>query len=248
VLRAPAVLQAKFLGIWVNDETKKGFSVDDDETGEINAVEVKGAQSGIAKYSFFKDALILEHIKSNPEEGSGIGSLLMHLVALRAQTAGKARIIVSKPANTAAGYYAKMGFDLEGARQKRRQMFIDAGREADIPAEITVTEIEASTNTVLATAGQSAGKRWTLGSKPIPISAPRGSAPRRRPVARAAAGPVPSAVRALGAAAAGAVRAPQATGGFRSSYLSHIGIHKQPTPTTTTAPPGTEELQFYLEL
>jgi hypothetical protein len=177
VLRAPAVLQAKFLGSWVNDETKKGLSVDDDETGEINAVEVKGAQSGIAKYSFFKDALILEHIKSNPEEGSGIGSLLMHLVALRAQTAGKTRIVVSKPANTAAGYYAKMGFDLEGARQKRRQMFIDADREADIPAEITVTEIEASTNTVLATAGQSAGKRWTLGSKPIPIPVPRGAAP-----------------------------------------------------------------------
>jgi hypothetical protein len=222
VLRAPAVLQAKFLGIWVNDETKKGFTVDDDETGEINAVEVKGAQSGIAKYSFFKDALILEHIKSNPEEGSGIGSLLMHLVALRAQTAGKTRIIVSKPANTAAGYYAKMGFDLEGARQKRRQMFIDAGREADIPAEITVTEIEAGTNTVLATAGQSAGKRWTLGSKPISI--PKSKVPRQRPVNQVEE-PSPSASR------------------VRSSYLGKLGIHKAPPPQESE-----EELQFDLEL
>lgn len=166
--------------------------------------------------------LILEHIKSNPEEGSGIGSLLMHLVALRAQIAGKTRIIVSKPANTAVGYYAKMGFDLEGARQKRRQMFIDAGRAEDIPAEITVPEIEASTATVLATAGQSAGKRWTLGSKPIPI--PKSKVPRHRPVRQVEA-PDPSASR------------------VRSSYLGRLGI-RQPPPQV----PETEELQFDLEL
>jgi hypothetical protein len=64
---------------------------------------------GYATYTIREDSLELGHIESDPEEGSGIGSLLMMFLAEIAIAQGKESITIPTAAFTAVGFYELAG-------------------------------------------------------------------------------------------------------------------------------------------
>jgi hypothetical protein len=168
---------------YYNTQTERAFTVDESK-GLIKAQEVEVQEgghrlksvekghSGYLTYSFLdkEKAMVLEHLESHPPEGSGIGSLLVFLLAQKAEAMNFPTILVSKPATNRQSFYQQMGFGIEEAKQKIHAMYREAGREP--PEEITVTEARASTTTILENAGISVAKRWRMGStaRPAPRS------------------------------------------------------------------------------
>jgi hypothetical protein len=79
----------------------------------LDAVQIAGdmddQHSGSATYRILDDSLILEKIMSDPEEGSGIGSLLMMFLAEIAIEHGKDIITIHGAASTAVGFYESVG-------------------------------------------------------------------------------------------------------------------------------------------
>lgn len=82
--------------------------------GELVAEQIEGdiddPHSGYATYSIRHDSLELGHIASDPEEGSGIGSLLTLFLAQLAEQNDKDTITIPTAAPTAIGFYELMGF------------------------------------------------------------------------------------------------------------------------------------------
>jgi hypothetical protein len=142
-------------------------------------------QSGELRYSFTRDSLVIEHIETNPENGTGLGPLLIYLAAQKARKLGLQKMSVV--GLRYPDYYARWGFDIETPREHTRKLFIKAGRKADIPKEIGVGQADAATNTILARAGLYVMQNWTvfdndaaiasaqqiLRTLPAPPSAPR---------------------------------------------------------------------------
>lgn len=124
---------------------------------------------GLLKYSVFGNFMVLEHIESFPEEGSGLGSLMVLLLAEKAKRESLAIMLVTKPATDKQGFYAQMGFDIEGAKEQVREKYRKADRE--VPDPITVTEARASTDVIHNNAYQSVVKRWEfLEPRPAPLA------------------------------------------------------------------------------
>jgi hypothetical protein len=133
--------------------------------GGNKGVNKKNDQSGILKYSYVKvgeDQLyvVLEHVKSHPEEGSGLGALLVNLMAMDALSKGATGAVVTKPATDQQGFYQRMGFDIDGAKEAVRQKYIAAGREEDIPEEITIQEAQTTPHDLFNNSSSSVNKRW----------------------------------------------------------------------------------------
>ncbi|WP_300355592.1 DUF4157 domain-containing protein [Fluviicola sp.] len=164
-----------------NKETNRYFDIEHTGTS-IKAKEVtlskngnrgthnkKTAQTGKLIYSYINlghDQLyvVLEHVKSHPEEGSGLGALLVNLMAMDALSKGATGAVVSKPATTQQGFYQRMGFDIAGAKEAVRQKYIDAGREEDIPEEITIQEAQTTPHDLFNNSSSSVNKRWRISS------------------------------------------------------------------------------------
>lgn len=101
-----------FPHVYENSATKRIFRIA--HAGrQVTATQIEGdaddPHSGMARYSFAGNRLVLEHIESDPEEGSGIGALLMFSVAQIALENDKPVIEIAMPAATAVGFYEKMG-------------------------------------------------------------------------------------------------------------------------------------------
>lgn len=170
--RVGAVIQRKYVGTRFNSETDKEFDIDDDGA-TITAKQKGGADWGELKYAFFKGDAIVEHIHSEPDKGSGIGSLLLNWMALKAAKQGIAVMCVSKPATNQLGFYEAMGFDIKGAQNKVRNLYIQAGREEDIPNPITITQAEAPVSVIISKSGDSVRKRWGIRIPKTGQSTPR---------------------------------------------------------------------------
>ncbi len=96
-----------------NEKTKRGFNIE--HNGKtISATQIKGDEkdphSGYAVYQIKNKEFILHHIESDPEEGSGIGSLIMYYMAKIAQDMGYEHIYIDMAAVTAVGFYELLGF------------------------------------------------------------------------------------------------------------------------------------------
>lgn len=101
-----------FPHVYENSATKRIFRIA--HAGrQVTATQIQGdpddPHSGMARYSFAGNGLVLEHIESDPEEGSGIGALLMFSLAQIALENDKPVIDIAMPAATAVGFYEKMG-------------------------------------------------------------------------------------------------------------------------------------------
>lgn len=142
-------------------------------------------QSGELRYSFTRDSLVIEHIETDPENGTGLGPLLIYLAAQKAKKLGYQKMSVV--GLRYPDYYARWGFDIETPREHTRKQYIKAGRKAEIPKEIGVGQADAATNTILARTGLYVMQNWTvfdndaaissaqqiLASLPAPPSVPR---------------------------------------------------------------------------
>lgn len=81
--------------------------------------------SGEASYRLNRGSMDLLHIQSDPEEGSGIGSLLIFYVAEIAAQNACVSIEIPMAAGTAVGFYETMGFvpaRARAAREREAQM------------------------------------------------------------------------------------------------------------------------------
>jgi hypothetical protein len=106
------------------------------------------AHSGHLRYSTTRTSLFIEHIETEPENGTGLGPLLILLAARKAKEMGLPTISVL--GLRYPEYYARWGFDIETPRARRRQQYIDAGREADIPEVISVEQADTTPDNVIA--------------------------------------------------------------------------------------------------
>ncbi len=73
-----------------------------------------GAHTGYIRYSFHvpSKTCILEHIETDPENGTGLGPVLMNLLAKKAKDAGCTKLDVSMPRYPV--YYTRWGFQMQG--------------------------------------------------------------------------------------------------------------------------------------
>jgi hypothetical protein len=136
-----------------NIKTGFSFSINDDGRN-ISAIAMKAPEApsifkkapprhqGYLRYSTTKDSLVIEHIENVPEEGSGLGPLLIQLAAQKAAQ-------LNKPTISVVGlrypeYYARWGFDIETPRERTRQQYRDAKREDEIPKVIGVPQADST--------------------------------------------------------------------------------------------------------
>jgi hypothetical protein len=167
---SPASLEAP-VGRWRNRTTGISFNIVDDG-GKIKAASVyppSAHESGYLRYSVTRDSLVIEHIETHPENGTGLGPLLMLFAARKA-------FALQKPRMSVVGlrypdYYARWGFDIETPRQQVRDMYISAGREEDIPVVIGVKQADAKTTAILGHVAPYVGGLWSDEWAPV-----RGSA------------------------------------------------------------------------
>ena len=104
--------------------TDNGARLDADQT----AGDANDPHSGYATYSVQGNSLILGHIQSDPEEGSGIGSLLMYYLAKIAEGLGLDAMSIPGAAPTAVGFYELLGFvsaDIPAAAEFEREISQD---------------------------------------------------------------------------------------------------------------------------
>jgi hypothetical protein len=113
---------------------------------------------GYLRYSTTKDSLVIEHIENVPEEGSGLGPLLIQLAAQKAAQLGKP--IISVVGLRYPDYYARWGFDIETPRERTRKQYSDAGREADIPKIIGVPQADSTPANILSKTSPWVTKTW----------------------------------------------------------------------------------------
>ncbi|MBZ5525374.1 MAG: GNAT family N-acetyltransferase [Acidobacteriia bacterium] len=96
-----------------NEKTNRTFLITDDG-GTVSVRQIAGdpddPHSGYASYSIEEGALRLEHIAADPEEGSGIGSILMYFLAHIASLRGLGTMNIGTGAPTAVGFYELFGF------------------------------------------------------------------------------------------------------------------------------------------
>jgi hypothetical protein len=148
-----------------NTQSVRNFKVSNiiEVDGRIDVKESRlfgTKHSGYLTYEVIGKDFLVHHVESDPREGSGIGSLLMYLAALKAGQLGLKTMTLSKPANTAHGFYTTMGFDFTGKQEAIRQRYIAAGRAEDIPPVIAVPSVTADLFEVHLAAAASAAKRW----------------------------------------------------------------------------------------
>jgi hypothetical protein len=117
------------------------------------------AQSGFLRYSTDKTHLFIEHIETDPENGTGLGPLLILLAAQKAKALGLPTISVLNLRYP--DYYARWGFDVATPRARKRQMYVDAGREEDIPEVIAVEQADATPDYVIGRTAGYVGRDWT---------------------------------------------------------------------------------------
>jgi hypothetical protein len=99
----------------INKKTDKVFEFGDGTSSGRDAIFARstdGTQTGYIRYSFHKDTCILEHIETDPENGTGLGPLLMNLLAKKALERGYKKIDVAMPRYP--DYYARFGFQMQG--------------------------------------------------------------------------------------------------------------------------------------
>jgi hypothetical protein len=101
----------------LNRKTQKVFELSDGTDAKsgrpvIRGMSTDGAQDGYIRYSFYQDVCILEHIETNPENGTGLGPLLMNLLARKAKEKGYKKMDVSAPRYPE--YYTRFGFQMQG--------------------------------------------------------------------------------------------------------------------------------------
>ena len=91
-----------------NTKTKKIFEITKGEN-QFDAQELSGADKGHIDYQIKGNAMDLKNMFSVPEEGSGLGSLLLFL-AVKDAVAKKCELVeISNAALDARGFYFKMG-------------------------------------------------------------------------------------------------------------------------------------------
>ena len=113
VQRPEEVIQ-RFPFTKLNQRTNRTFVIT--KTGSrVEATQVKGDVDdphwGLATYTVRENSLELEHIVSDPEAGSGIGSLLVYYLAEIANEAGLDTITIYSAAPTALSFYELLGFE-----------------------------------------------------------------------------------------------------------------------------------------
>jgi hypothetical protein len=89
------------------------------------AGDMRDLHSGEASYRLNVGSMELRHIQADPEEGSGIGSLLIFYVAAIAAQNACVSIEIPMAAGTATGFYETMGFvpaRARAAREREAQM------------------------------------------------------------------------------------------------------------------------------
>lgn len=102
-------------------------------------------QSGYLRYSTTDDSLVIEHIETDPENGTGLGPLLILLAARLAIERDKSTISVV--GLRYPEYYARWGFDIETPRAATRRQYENAGRE--VPAQIAVVQADSTPDEVV---------------------------------------------------------------------------------------------------
>lgn len=148
-----------------NTATARSFKVSNlmEVAGRIDAMEDRRfgtKHSGYLTYEVYGKDMLVKHVESHPEAGSGIGSLLIYLAALKAGQLGCKTMTLAMPANSAQGFYKSMGFDFSGEVEKKRQAYIAQGRLADFPAVPSIASVTADLVEVHAASATSAAKRW----------------------------------------------------------------------------------------
>jgi GNAT superfamily N-acetyltransferase len=158
----------RFIVNYENSRTHRSFSIQSAGT-TISASQIAGddtdKHSGHLQYTVRGQHFELHSIQSDPEEGSGIGSILVYFMAKTAESMGHAAIEIPMSAATAVGFYERLGFvpadELEALRleltlvQDDDQHAAYAEQYAVLRARITYEKDVAN---------RRAGRRWdTLG-------------------------------------------------------------------------------------
>ena len=126
----------------MNKKTNRVFKIIQ-HGNEIEAIQVKGNEedihygSLIFKITNFRGQKVFElsHIISDPEVGSGLGSLLVFYMAMLAQQLGFDTIEIPTAASTAVGFYEHMGWapvDPRAARLRAQQFFESPGHNEEV--------------------------------------------------------------------------------------------------------------------
>ncbi|MDQ3110930.1 MAG: hypothetical protein M3R17_13640 [Bacteroidota bacterium] len=148
---------------YVNKNTNKRYTVKIGAS-RIEAQEDGGESCGHIKFFIDKPNFVayLLHLESFPEEGSGLGALLVFLFTMEASKQTIPFIEVGALASTALGFYAKMGFNVAKEQEKKRKQLRDLGRAEDIVEPISVPQAGATTVEVSINSSQSVFKNWTF--------------------------------------------------------------------------------------
>ncbi|WP_292794745.1 DUF4157 domain-containing protein [Nostoc sp. NMS7] len=115
---------------------------------------------GFMKFSIPKDALYIDHIESHPEQGSGLGSLLVLNAALEAAQAGKDIMKITSAAPAAKGFYEHMGFRLDPDEVTKWMKSTELSRDEVINQFRDFINMIGTTSEVLSLASVSSGNRW----------------------------------------------------------------------------------------
>jgi len=144
-----------------NRETKKRFDIIKNENGDqFDATEVGGTDKGRIDYEIDGHDMLLHTIFANPEQGSGLGSILMYLAVKDAIERECTRVKILSAAPDAREFYFNMGCrvntDLLSATQQLGA-FVGIGE-----GKILVKQcpIEGEATTVLNATHESMFKRW----------------------------------------------------------------------------------------
>lgn len=117
--------------------------------GEINAdeTEMSAMQSKPPPHYGYliytenpsQKSMALKTLLSDPEEGSGLGVLLMWMMADLALKKNYKQIEVLTPAKNKLAYYARFGFDIEKRQEEVKKQYLEKGlSENDLPDTIAV--------------------------------------------------------------------------------------------------------------
>ena len=144
-----------------NSETNKTFDIIKNGN-QFDATEVGGTQKGHIDYEIAGKEMLLHTIFSNPEKGTGLGSILLYL-AVKDAISGECTLVkILSAAPDARDFYFKMGCrvktDVLSTTQKLGAFFgIGEGKLL-----VKQCPLQGEAMTVLNEAHESMIKRWEL--------------------------------------------------------------------------------------
>lgn len=163
-----------------NRETKKGFYTEGIEANRsglrqieirekgifvrASAGEAASSQWGKVQWEVLENNLLLHTIESHPEKGTGLGSLLMYLVAVEAKEKQCGLIHILSAAPDERDFYFHMGCDFDMASLYRIKDLFDQKqlKKKDIDKQVGKCPLSGTPAEIYDGSLRSTMKRWSI--------------------------------------------------------------------------------------